>query len=128
MKQFRGAATVATSRPKPGGFRRWLPGTLPVVLFATVALFMWLHSVREIAAGAGLPRPPDLAGRPAILGEKLAQSEARARARGTQREGIAELGRLYHANGFPAEAAACWQLLRANEPNEARWCYYLADA
>ena len=37
------------------------------------------------------------------------------------------MGRLYHANGFNAEAETCWRLLRAAQPREARWCYYLAD-
>ena len=57
---------------------------------------------------AALPAPPDLAGKPAILSELLAQAETKTKSSETRLDGIIELGRLYHANGFIAEAAACW--------------------
>lgn len=79
-----------------------------------------------------LPKPiipvvGSLANRPALLSQRLAAAEAKARVSRSAREGMAELGRLYHANGFTAEAEACWRWLRVAEPAEPRWAYLLAD-
>jgi HemY protein len=76
---------------------------------------------------AGLPAQPPLAGKPAILQEKLREAQRRTDSRRTMIEGVMELGRLYHANGFAREAEACWRLMQAEQPREARWCYLLAD-
>ncbi|WED67517.1 tetratricopeptide repeat protein [Synoicihabitans lomoniglobus] len=55
-------------------------------------------------------------------------AELAERVRAAQRAGAtAELGRLYHINGFNHAAATCWKILQANEPLEARWPYYHAD-
>jgi len=62
-----------------------------------------------------------------MLAERLAKAEHEAKEPATALAGAIELGRLYQASGFPREAEACWQLLRAVQPREARWCYYLAD-
>jgi tetratricopeptide (TPR) repeat protein len=75
----------------------------------------------------GLPAMPDLAGNPEVLKARLAKAEARAKASLDSLEGVTELGRLYHANGYNREAEACWRLLQAEQPREARWDYYLAD-
>ncbi len=40
---------------------------------------------------------------------------------------LADLGRLYHANGFTAEAEACWAILQQEQPAEGRWPYYRAE-
>ena len=58
---------------------------------------------------------------------QLAELIAQAQRTATTPEGIAELGRLYHANGFLREAGACWRLLQRAQPRDARWPYYLAD-
>jgi HemY protein len=76
---------------------------------------------------AALPSPPALTGRPAILGELLAKAEKKTRSAASVVEGATELGRLYHANRFLPEAEMCWEFLRREQPNEARWTYYLAD-
>src|SRR5688500_4140626 len=43
---------------------------------------------------------PDLSRSPAILQERVSKAEQLLRDRGTTLAGVAELGRLYHANGF----------------------------
>lgn len=74
----------------------------------------------EIAARPSLPAPvaPALAELLRAAEERLASDPIAARA---------ELGRLYHANGFLAEAEACWRELQRAQPQEARWAYLLAD-
>lgn len=76
---------------------------------------------------AGLPGAPVLTGRPAALEQALAAARDLTAHRATAIAGTIELGRLFHANGFLAEAEACWRLLRAEQPREARWSYLLAD-
>lgn len=70
---------------------------------------------------------PETGGLPGALVERLEKARALAASPEHSLEGVAELGRLYHANGFLRQAEACWQLLRAAQPGEPRWCYYLAD-
>jgi len=106
----------------------------PGFLIALVALgvaagagWWWRHPSLAHRMQASLPAPPDLTGKPAMLAERLAKAEAGAISAGNPLAGVIELGRLYHANGFDQEAAACWRLLQAEQPQEARWPYYLAD-
>lgn len=73
---------------------------------------------------AALPAAPATASN-ATLRDMLADARKRA---GSGRLGdVAELGRLYHANGYRREAEICWRLLTREQPREARWSYYLAD-
>jgi HemY protein len=108
---------------------RWLAASLVLVLalVATPAAMIWRAHALLARVQAGLPAPPDLTGKPRELAELLAKAQAKTMSRQELLEGAAELGRLYHANNYPREAEACWKLLRAVQPREARWCYYLAD-
>jgi len=120
--------------PAPGRTRAsWLQ---PVVLAAAVLglaalgaylAFAWRRHAAVARVQADLPALPAGKNLPVLLTDRLAAAERKAKNPATALEGVAELGRLYHASGFPAEAAVCWQLLRAAQPREARWCYYLAD-
>ncbi len=103
-------------------------GGLAAVAFASVVgVAVWRQHAIVSRAQAALPTRPVLVGQPAALGELLTQAEHKAQSPGTALEGLAELGRLYQANGFNAAAEACWRLLRREQPREARWSYYLAD-
>lgn len=82
---------------------------------------------RSVRIAAALPAMPDLQGKPAQFADLLTRANALARSSRHRWEGVAELGRLYHANGYRAEAAACWRLLRTEQPGVARWPYYLAS-
>lgn len=76
---------------------------------------------------AAVPGLPDLAGRPAALQEALARAKAKVADRATARQGVIELGSIFHANGYYVEAEACWMALRALEPANGRWSHLLAD-
>lgn len=101
---------------------------IALVFGAAVALAVaggfWLREVRISRVRAALPVLPTAAPNP-TLRDLLADAQAQA---ATGRlDAVAELGRLYHANEFRAEAEACWRLLIREQPREARWHYYLAD-
>lgn len=118
--------------PTAGSRRRgqpWSAGAL-VLLFAAVAVgVMWWWHRPNLAqrVHAAIPKPPDLTGQPAVLAELLAKAEIGTKTSADPLASVAELGRLYHANGFNLEATACWQLLCTEQPRVARWPYYLAD-
>src|SRR5688572_12269977 len=103
------AALACLSAVGFGGWQAWRWITLPARL------------------QAALPPVPNLDERPAILRERLVAAQTLVAGRSTVFEGLAEFGRLYHANGFWAEAEACWRVLQRAQPNEPRWSYYLAD-
>lgn len=108
--------------------RRWWIGCLSLVALAAVVLGVaWRSDGVAARVQAALPDRRELAGKPALLGELLTQAEHKAKSPDTALDGVAELGRLYHANGFNAAAEACWRILREEQPREARWRYYLAD-
>ena len=110
--------------------RRWIWVLLLLSGLALTGTGGWWrlhHPSLEKRIYARLPAPPDLSGKPPILIERLAKAQAPAKSLDEALTQIADLGRLYHANGFPTEAAACWQLLQAEQPAVARWDYYLAD-
>ena len=79
-------------------------------------------AAREIAA-ASLPASPDLGQVPGAMRDALAAAEARARSSFGARAGLADLSRLYHANGFFNEAVTCYQGLEQIEPSEPRWLH-----
>ena len=108
--------------------RKWIASCiLTVVALGIGAVALWRSAPSAAVIDAALPPVPDLSARPSIMGDSVSKAMAETRASDTRWHGIATLGRLYHANNFHAEAAACWQLLRAREPHEPRWWYYLAD-
>ena len=82
---------------------------------------------RHSALLAALPEPPDLTGANLVLRSAVAGAWAATQTRASAPDGVATLGRLYHANGFLSHAEACWRLLMKLRPEEARWTYFLAD-
>ncbi len=101
-------------------------GLLAGAVLAAGGTWWWHAGGRQQAVTAALPAPPDAAGLPAAIRDRLAAAEARARSRFTAAEGLRELGRLYHANGFPEQALHCYRALQALEPQEARWPHLAA--
>ncbi len=73
------------------------------------------------------PVPVDLDRRPAVLARRIEAARALTRSRRQVFEGVADLGRLYHENGYLKNAEACWRLLMSEQRREPRWPYYLAD-
>lgn len=130
MKEVRpssgGEAASGRARRRP----RWLIALLATVLLAAVVggtTLAWERHRWPARLVAELPAVPDLGDRPAELRKRIEHARALLRDRARALAGVEELGRLYHANGFAGEAAACWRLLQAEQPDEARWTYYLAD-
>lgn len=70
---------------------------------------------------------PEVGTKPAIFGEKLAAAWKNASVAHPKVNDVAELGRLYHANGYVRQADECWRWLHAVQPDDPHWTYYLAD-
>lgn len=127
--EARSADPLAATPAKRGRRRgwRWL------VIFAACAglglgaVQAWRWYSLPVRVEASLPAAPSVDGWPPVLDERIAVATAQALSRGGALAGVAELGRLYHANGFSGEAEACWRLLRAEDPDEARWAHLLVD-
>lgn len=102
-----------------------------IVAFAAVAYsgaVAWRAVQRPARIAAALPAlPADLAAKSAELEKRVTAADTRARGSEGQLDAVAELGFLYHANGFLREAETCWSLLRNEQPRDGRWPYYLAD-
>lgn len=123
-------ATPIAGTARPVGRRRWILTIGLVVAVVALGALLWPNWRRHeliTQIPANLPARPDAPKPPALLTERLAKAERQARTPATALQGMAELGRLYHASGYTHEAEACWQLLRAAQPREARWSYFLAD-
>ncbi len=121
------------TRPSSGTDKRrgrpWMVAPL-VLLFAALAVgavWWWRQPNLAQRVQAAIPQQPDLTGKAAALGELLAKAQTGTTTSADPLASVAELGRLYHANGFNMEATACWQLLCTEQPRVAQWYYYLAD-
>ncbi len=81
--------------------------------------FWWQGQQRAAIVAESVPATPDLSHWPAPMRDRVAATERRL---GEDPAGaFAELSRLYHANGFFAEAAQCYTALEQLQPGEARW-------
>lgn len=96
-------------------------------VLAVGGAWRWREHRRMERIVTAVPTVPDLRGKAAKLGQALAAAETLVRTSGRALEGVAELGRIYHANDYRAQAEVCWRLLHQQQPQEARWAYYLAD-
>jgi tetratricopeptide (TPR) repeat protein len=98
--------------------------TVAFLLLACALLaggYGWLMHHRRALVAQYVPDPPALGSLPAELGESLHSAELRARSWRKSTEGLAELSRLYHANGFYAEAIRCYEGLSQAASDDARW-------
>lgn len=112
--------------PRSKIWRWWLIGVAGIAAAAGGGL-LWVRHAELARLRAILPLMPDVASWPAALGTALREAEQKAISSRQSLEGVTDLGRLYYANSFNKEAAACWLILHAKQPREARWAYYLAD-
>lgn len=95
--------------------RRLGLAALAVVLLGA-GYFGWQSYERRQAVRSFQPALPDLRSRPEALRDRLAAVSA-----GHSLRELAEASRLYHANGFLAEAARCYVGLERLQPREPRW-------
>ncbi len=75
---------------------------------------------RSIVA-AHLPSIPDLTGAHPDLQARIAEADARALSLAGARDGLAELSRLYHINGYLDTASQCYEGLATLEPASPVW-------
>ncbi len=101
-----------------------------VLVFAGVLGGSWygwqLHARRTFVI-RHLPVTPDLNSLPAALAESVSVAEAKSHTWRRPAEGLIELSRLYHANGFYPEALTCYEALREIEPANAHWPHLQAS-
>ncbi len=104
--------------------RKLLFALLAFVVVAAGAAWWW-HSTssRLQTVLAALPPQPDLSDAVPVLREVVNDAEKLARTRGSARDGLVELSRVYHANGYLDEAMACYRGLTQLEPSEPRWLH-----
>ena len=121
--------SAGAGTPHRLGWRPWLLAGLALgfVLIGTSVVQIWRGNNLLARVQAALPAPPDLTGKPAKLVGLLSTAQAKTKSRSDVLDGVAELGCTYQANDYLREAEACWRILRAEQPREARWCYFLAD-
>lgn len=110
--------TVAPARSR-GRRALWL--TIAVVAAAAAAWLGWDALARHRVVMAALPARPDISALPGELEDRVTAAEQRARGWRNPAAGLAELSRLYHANGFYPPALQCYAGLRQLDPKEARW-------
>ncbi len=107
--------------------RRRLFGVIGLVLLLAVGgIAAWqIRGARERAAiAASVPPTPDLTAKPAELQRRIAAATDAAVA--GDASALAELSRLYHANGYYREALECYVGLQAARPNEPLWLHRAA--
>ncbi len=92
-----------------------------VVVVAGAAWWTIRAGQQQAMVASSLPSASSQTGSSAVLGDKLAEARRRARSRWTAAKGLVELSRLYHANGFLAEATQCYEGLEKLSPQEPRW-------
>ena len=117
------------SMVRSGASRIGLVVAAALLFIAAAALLLWPRW-REARATAFLTQAiPALPARlaPKEFAERLARADAQVRERKDAIAAAAELGRLYQANGYNAQAEQCWRALERVRPTEAHWPYYLAD-
>jgi len=118
--------------PAPAGRARaasrvgLIVAALVVIALVVVTAVTVRRSVIMARIQAELPVEPDLAGRAEGLSPRVAAAYQHTRSWATALAGVAELGRLYHANSYRIEAEACWRVLLREEAKEPRWPYFLS--
>ncbi len=97
-----------------------LVGVLVAVLGAGGGGYLWHRSQQQAEIfAAAIPVVPDLSLWPEPIRRRVEAAERKLAEQPL--EGLAELSRLYHANGFFAEAAQCYTGLTQLQPREPRW-------
>lgn len=90
------------------------------------AVWWWRANARDEILHASLPREPAFAGLSAEFAQRLSTSDQLIRRGSGGTAALAELGQLYHANGFLPEAVQCYRGLAQLDPANARWPHRLA--
>lgn len=81
----------------------------------------WQAGQAQAQVATFLPALPDLSQSPPALRERVTRADAHARQHFGAVKGLAELARVYHANGFLDAASRCYTGLEQLQPDEPRW-------
>jgi tetratricopeptide (TPR) repeat protein len=89
--------------------------------------FGW-HTLQDYSHAIGsIPQRPKLTAFPSVYADQLAEAETKARKYFGASDGVAELARLYHANGFFREANQCYAHLVRVKPSHPQWPHLWAS-
>ena len=112
--------------------RSVITGGLAVILIVIVAiviglgLFLKSRAVGNLIA-ENLPDMPDLSASTSKLIRRVESANNSILERKKPLEALRRLTRLYHTNGFLAEASQCYEILLVVDSNEARWKHLYAS-
>lgn len=91
-----------------------------LLLGGGVGGYYWHRAEQQaLVFASAVPVVPDISNWPEPFRRRIEAAERRLAT--APLEALAELSRLYHANGFFAEAAQCYAGLEQLQPDEARW-------
>ena len=117
---------MTTRPPRAFPWRLLLIIALATVVVAGAA-WTWRALTRRDQSLAWIPTPPALPDSSDALLQRLTAATTRAGSLFSAPDGLAELTRLYHANGYFAEAMQGYAGLRELDPGNARWPHLLAN-
>jgi tetratricopeptide (TPR) repeat protein len=98
-----------------------IAGIIAILALAAGGWWLGVKDKHYAIVAAHLPAVPPLDDEHPELAERIAAADAEALSRWGSRDGLAELSRLYHANGYLNAAIATYDGLAELEPEEARW-------
>lgn len=108
---------------KPTSWTFLIAGAMGIALLALLGPRVWES---KVTIAPRVPELPALASWPEEAQERILAADRTARGLWHARRGLAELARLYQANGFYDEALACYGVLREIDPENAELCHLSA--
>jgi tetratricopeptide (TPR) repeat protein len=108
--------------------RPWIGLAVAGAIAIGLAAFVYSRSVHERQVlDASIPMQPDMRALPQEYQQRVQQCEQRARGGDAPIDALGELARLYHANGFLAEATQAYRGLLQVDSDSPQWPYLLAN-
>jgi tetratricopeptide (TPR) repeat protein len=104
----------------------WIIAVVTLGGLTAAGYLWWRASERDAIVAASIPHRPDLSALPAEMTQRVEACERRAQSGPDRIKALGELSRLYHANGFFAEASQCYQGLLQVDSADPRWWHRLA--
>jgi Flp pilus assembly protein TadD len=109
------------------GSIKWTVAAVVVLAIGVGAWWGWSRPAADGLIWEAIPPRPLLEGVPAALLRRIEEAEDAAYDGPDRLAGLKELVRLYHANGYLAEARQGYTGLLALEPANPRWAHSLAS-
>jgi tetratricopeptide (TPR) repeat protein len=99
----------------------WIIALVMLGGLAVAGYFWWRTNGQNAIVAASIPHRPDLSRLPTEMTQRVEACERRAQSGPDRIAALGELSRLYHANGFFAEASQCYQGLLQVDPADPYW-------